>query len=444
MSMPRLGSYEQIAAITPDIVNDEIGIVRNLAEVPREPDAPEFFHFGALACNTKAFTRYENFAIAGGAAVTREQAAAKSIGEAVERYSSAIYDFQELPLSSFEEAGMDCVPPEEFVTYAAEQYGESGFIYVPFTRSAPIRWTPALDLASRKTVHVPAAMVYMPYIYYRGTGDSPIVQPISSGLAAHLAPGPAAISAICEVVERDAFMINWQAMMAMPQIRAETLSDENFDRVTRFDRTGHQVTLFDLTMPEGIPVIMAVARCPAASAPALVFAAACDPSPEAAVRKALDELAHTRRYMQQIKRDFERLAPEPGHGNVTDQPTHLNFWVDHANAHLADFTFQSKKRIDFASIPDLSTGNPDGDVRVLVDKLSAAGYRVLISELTTPDVAEYGFTVFKAVIPGMHPLQMGYRYRSLGGRRLWEAPAKLGQRGIRRETGDNPSPHPFP
>jgi ribosomal protein S12 methylthiotransferase accessory factor len=148
--------------------------------------------------------------------------------------------------------------------------------------------------------------------------------------------------------------------------------------------------------------------------------------------------------MQQIKRDFQRLAPEPGHGNVTDQPTHLNFWVDHANAHLADFTFQSKKRIDFQSITDLSTGNPDSDVRVLVDKLSAAGYRVLIAELTTPDVAEYGFTVLKAVIPGMHPLQMGYRYRSIGGRRLWEAPAKLGQRGIRKETGDNPSPHPFP
>jgi ribosomal protein S12 methylthiotransferase accessory factor len=239
-------------------------------------------------------------------------------------------------------------------------------------------------------------------------------------------------------------MINWQAMMAMPQIRVETLSDANFDRVARFDRTGHQVTLFNLTMPEGIPVIMAVARHPAATSPALVFAAACDPSPEAAVRKAMDELPHTRRYMQQIKRDFRRLVPEPGHGNVTDQPTHLNFWVDHANAHLADFTFASKKRIDFDSIEDISTGNVDTDARVMVDRLAKAGYRVMMTDLTTDDVAEYGFTVFKAVIPGFHPLQMGYRYRSLGGHRLWEAPSKLGQRGIKRETGDNPSPHPFP
>jgi ribosomal protein S12 methylthiotransferase accessory factor len=439
-----LGGYESMERAAEDLVNDSIGIVRMLAEVPREPDGPDFFHFGAQACNTRAFVRYENFAITGGAATDRRQAAAKSVSEAVERYSSAIFDMEELPLSSFDAAAFPCVPPEEFVTYSAEQYEWPGFIYVPFERSTPVRWTEMTDLYTGGKISVPSAYVHMPYIYFQGTGDSPICQPISSGLACHITPEQSIVSAICEVVERDAFMINWQAMLAMPQIRIETLSDANFDRVARFEKVGHFVTLFNITMPEGIPTIMAVCRHSLPRIPALVFAAAADPSPEEAVRKSLDELAHTRRYMQMIKNDFEPLEVQPDHENITDQVTHLSFWCQHPNAQRADFTFQSKKRIDFEEIPDLSTGDPARDVRTLVEKIHAGGHRVLLTELTTPDVAEYGFCVTKAVIPGYHPLQMGYKYRSLGGTRLWEKPRQLGLKGITREGGDNPSPHPFP
>jgi ribosomal protein S12 methylthiotransferase accessory factor len=60
-------------------------------------------------------------------------------------------------------------------------------------------------------------MVFMPYYYYHGTEDSPILQPISTGMACHCSPAEAAITAVCEVIERDAFSITWQAMLAPPR-----------------------------------------------------------------------------------------------------------------------------------------------------------------------------------------------------------------------------------
>jgi ribosomal protein S12 methylthiotransferase accessory factor len=83
-------------------------------------------------------------------------------------------------------------------------------------------------------------------------------------------------------------------------------------------------------------------------------------------------------------------------------------------------------------------------VEVLVTKIQAVNERLLIADLTTPDVSELGFSVIRAIIPGFHPLHLDYGLRALGGTRLWEVPQQLGYPGITPETGDNPQPHPYP
>jgi len=437
-------SLRHLSDIIDSLVDDEVGIITTVAEVPRVPGSPDFFHFAAEACNTGAFTSQKNFNITGGAAAQREVALAKAIGEAIERYCSAIFDVEELPLTSYDKAPFPCTPPETFDLYTPEQYESPGCMFVPFDRSTPVRWVAAVDLGTEETVYVPAAMVYVPYFYHQGTDDGPIAQPISTGLACHVSPEEAMISGISEVIERDAFTITWQAKLAPPQIRIETLSTTNSNLVERFARAGDLVTIFNITMDAGVPTILSVLQNPSPNAPARVFATAVDPDPEEAVRKSLEEVVHTRRYMQQIKEGLPRLIPEPHYENVVDQVTHLNLYCDHANAPLADFLFASPARVSFDDIPNLATGDPKRDLAILIEKVQSVHHRVLIVDLTTPDVGELGCTVIRAVIPGFHPLQMGHRYRTLGGYRLWEVPQKLGYRGVTRESGDNPAPHPFP
>ncbi len=428
----------------PYLVDSRVGIVRRVFEVRRTPGAPNFFHAVAEACNTAAFVEQSNFSLAGGAASQRARAIYKAVGEAVERYCSAIYDVDNLALRPASEAEFTCVEPDDVALFSVAQYDSPGFPWVPFTRETPVRWTPAKDARSGEIVHVPAAMTYLPYYYYQGTGDSPIVQPISTGLACHNGPERAALAGAYEVIERDAFMLTWQARIAPPQIRVETLDDESYDLIQRFEDTGSAVYLFDLRMDHAIPTVLAVLRNRHADHAALVVAAATSLKPAEAVSNALEELAHTRRYVHQIWNPTDPIAVDDDFAAVVDQRAHLKLYADHANFHLAEFLFSSKARVEFDALPDLSTTNPAADLELLATRIEEVGHRVLIADLTSADVRDPGLAVTRVIIPGFHPLFMGHRTRALGGRRLWEVPQKLGYPGLDPSIGDNPAPHPYP
>jgi ribosomal protein S12 methylthiotransferase accessory factor len=427
------------------LIDDQVGVLSEVRQVPRFAIDPEFFHFSGKASNTSAFTQEKNFSNSGGASMNPDIAISKSIGEAVERYCSAIFDADTLPLCSYAEAPFRCASPDSFALYSEEQYARDDFRFVPFTKDTPVRWTEMRDLVTGKETFVPAAAVFMPYFYYQGTGDSPILQPISTGLACHASFENAAISAISEVIERDAVMLTWQAMLSMPQIRIETLSDLNYEMVRRLERNGGKVVMLNITMDHGVPTILSVLRGAGSASPALIFAGAADPDPEKAVRKSLEELPHTRRYCSRLM-TFSPLfeAAFPDHPNVTDQAEHLHFYCDHRNSPYADFIFRSPQRQVFGDIRSLADPNPKKTLENLVAAVAAGGESVYIKDLTSTDISELGLFVVRAVIPGYQRLCMGHINRCLGGSRLWNLPEQPGVSRISREKGDNPAPHPYP
>jgi len=436
-------SLRQLCNSLDALVDEHVGIIRYVHELPRESGAPDFFHFSAYAANTRAFCSQQNFANGGGASSRRVLAMAKAIGEAVERYCSAIFESDELPLSGFDEARFQCVPPHKWATYGSEQYHLPDFPYVPFDRETRIRWVESFDIGTGESWYVPASMVFIPYLH-EDAGDNPIVQPISTGLACHMTKTAACISAICEIVERDAFTITWQARIAMPQILIESLSDRNQDLVARFERGNCKVSLFSLQMEHKIPCVLGILRGVEHDTPALVFAAAADPDPEEAVRKSLEEVAHTRRLAHRLHLSLPSLASEFPFSNIKNHDDHVRFYCNHANASLANFMFASQECIDFRDLHNLATGKPQENLENLTEQIRRTGHQVLIVDLTTSDVGDLGFTVVRALIPGFHPLFIGHQRRALGGSRLWEIPQRLGYKGIARGAGDNPAPHPFP
>jgi ribosomal protein S12 methylthiotransferase accessory factor len=120
------------------------------------------------------------------------------------------------------------------------------------------------------------------HIYHAGRAmpDRPVD---FTGLACHCSYAEAAISAICEVIERDAFTITWQAMLGHPQIRVESLSARNRDLVSRFECAGYAITLLNITLDTGVPTVLVLSRGTLADTPALVPAASASLDPEEAV-----------------------------------------------------------------------------------------------------------------------------------------------------------------
>jgi ribosomal protein S12 methylthiotransferase accessory factor len=426
------------------LVDERVGVIHHAGEVPREPGAPEFFHFYAKACNTRAFCRHKNFGDTGGASSDRGLGLAKAIGEAVERYCAAYYDAEHFAFCSYDSAAFQCVAPETFALYSESQYRETDFPYVPFTRQTRVRWVRSSDALTGEECGVPAAMVFIPYSTDRLSGEAAVVQPISTGLACHCSTTEAAVTAICEVIERDAFTIMWQARLSMPQVRQETLSEQNRDLIKRFTRTGSAVSVLNITMEHGIPTILSVLQAKSPESPALVFAASADLDPDRALRKCLEELAHTRRHAQNLTSSLPPLVPDRHFQNINSLDRHLRMYCNHDNSWLSEFVFASQREVDFQAIGRLATGTPEKDLQILVDRLTSLDYRVFLADITTADIDGIGLKVVRAIIPGFHPLFMGHRFRALGGSRLWEIPQKLGYEGIDPESGDNAAPHPYP
>ena len=80
----------------------------------------------------------------------------------------------------------------------------------------------------------------------------------------------------------------------------------------------------------------------------------------------------------------------------------------------------------------------------LMASLTSAGHRLLACDLTPPELRALDVHVVRAVIPGFQPIDFGAREARLGGRRLYDLPARLGLRAgplERREL--NPLPHPI-
>jgi ribosomal protein S12 methylthiotransferase accessory factor len=189
-------------------------------------------------------------------------------------------------------------------------------------------------------------------------------------------------------------------------------------------------------MDHEIPAILSILIDPFDESPAFVFAASAHLCPEVAIRKSLEELAHTRRLAVQLKNEPLPLTRK--------QDVHVKLYTDHANRYALEFLTTSNQWMDFKELQDLSSATSAEDLSIVSERIASVGSKPLLVDLTTPDIRELGLAVVRAVIPGFHPLFMGHDLRALGGLRLWNVPQLIGYAGITATSGDNPWPHPFP
>ena len=379
-----------ILDLWPDLVDDKTGIVRAVKELFIDDDEPAFVHYLSYACDTSAFGFLPNFGNNGGVGTTARSAIAKALGEAVERYCSALFRYEDLEWAAYGELDLPATHPETFALYSAGQYAVPGFSWQRFTVDTRVAWVRGTSLVS------------------------------------------------CEVIERDAFTRTWQAVQQRPRIEESTLPAQLLDLIDRYAAVDLAVHLLDITSDVGAPTILSVAEGFAATSPAIAVAAAPHPDPVVAVRKSLKELAHTRKYAAQV---MDYLPPVPvdlagGHPQVDGQRAHLRFYCPQEAKSAASFLWSSELRIHLDEVARPA----DDELSALVAAVAATGQEVVAVELTSPDIADLGLHVVRVIVPGFHPLQMGHSNRCLGGDRL---AADLWVAG-RGPDDDNPYPHPFP
>ncbi len=428
---------ELLAHAVNDFLDQRVGIIHSVQEDKSVDNLSLFFHYNAYMCNTNAFCKQKNFRVTTGVALSRERALAKAVGEGIERYCAAIYDKEHLPFCAYEEKKFPCIDPNEFLKYHPDLYKSNHFPWTEFTISEKVRWAPATEItSSNATYYVPAAYIYLPYIY--GDSEKKITQNISTGLACHSSYELSAITAICEVVERDAFMIFWRNKLSPPKINIATLPNYIQVIVQEYAAINQEVVLFDITTDIKLPTVLVALRCTIPGNPGFVISAACKLSPELAILSALEEVELTRSYCHSLLSDPESINGYRSHDTVKNQKDHMKFWLNPENLYLANFLFESTNQIDIKEMPHVTS------LTSVVQIFSKLGLKVLLADVTTDDIKDYGLYVIRAIIPKLHPLAFGYNNSEFICERLHTVPPQLGFNMLYDSFKMNNVPHPFP
>ncbi len=427
-SLPRLTS----------LVSPLTGPVRRTGEALWETDDAPFIRWEAELCDVEvlAGSTLRN-PFSGSVHYDRERALAGALGEALERYA-AVHMPSDLPFDTAAGLGSAAVDPASFALFAPEQYAASGFRFQPFEPRSLVRWTHGWSLPDCRPVLLPAQLVYL----REGSvdGETRIGYATTSGNACGATLEEALLGGLLELIERDAFVIAWNAQLTLPRF---DLSD--FAYAGYFARTGLDYAAIDLGATLGVPAAVATVRDARSGRAALAVGAAGATTAASAADKAIREAFHSRGWAAlQHTCDPERVARLRAE-EIEAFDQHVLYYCDPERARETAFFDAGPAQSRLAGTCDVPDGTPYRQLLEVLRRLREHAVQVYFVDLTPDDVREAGLHVVSVVAPQLARIDASHRLRYLGGERLYEVPARLGLAPGRLAFNDlNPRPHPFP
>ncbi|HET8893110.1 MAG TPA: YcaO-like family protein, partial [Gaiellaceae bacterium] len=275
------------------LVSPYVGVVRGVDEVLAQPSD---IGLANVVCETgfaELLVGHGGTHLGAGSGTSRAARAA-AIAEAVERYSACWFDDVDAIVATAAELGERAVEPARFALFSERQHRARGFPYARFTGETRVAWVPA-----REGVLVPAQLVYLGWELR--PGEERIAHATSNGLACGPTFSDAALTGLLELIERDAFMITWNARLSWP-----LLEWPHNLRLTRFERrfvrpTGLQVSAVDLSAFWGVPCVLGVARSSVSGDAPFGVGAGAALTVERAVEKAIDEVIRVRSWASVLR-----------------------------------------------------------------------------------------------------------------------------------------------
>ena len=427
------------------IVDDEFGLVRWIAEVPQSAEDPKIFNYAVKMAETGEYLPLICFTNNGGAGLTREHAYRAALGEAVERYCSSVFFKEDLILKTYAEISRDgrALRPGEIALFHPSQREEIRYSW--FEEDTKLCWTSGYSLTKGEPVYVPASLVHVPYYgFYQQEGEESIGPGISTGQASGYSRDEALLSGLYEVIERDAFSILWLNRMPAPKI--DIASNPRVAALYRehFERKNIECVLYDMTSDIAVPSVLCLMVDHAKSPPMICSGGASHSSPELAAQKALVEAAQTLQWARFLGGRDEPFIIEPEYANIDDFEKHVYLYGYGNKLGSVSFLRGSQRVVPLSSLPGASYDKPAAELQGVRATVEAKGYEVIAVDLTSVDVAECGYHVFKVIVPQMQQLEGDHSHRFLAGPRIYEVPALLGYPAKRHPSELNADPHPYP
>ncbi len=377
-----------------------------------------------------------------GKGLTIEKAKISALGEAVERYSGAVYNSDEVVYEVIENLSGEKLHPKRLVLFDSHQY--PNLEYSQYQENNKIGWTKAFSLLHEKSIWVPAISIFMDYKIR--THDEYLYPVTSNGLGAGATLLQAILSAALEVIERDIFIITWH--QKLPCIRYNPLTIPMSD-IVKYCRMylsrGVELSLFRLPTDFPCYVFLAIAQQVLGDGPAIVVGLGADFNPQKAAASALIEAGQVRpalrkrTRLEETKTRLAELINDPN--KVKELEDHDLLYSSPTQTHHFDFLLNQPK-INF-DLKEIKISKKE-QIKLLLEHVKKINSDLIYYNLTPIDMEKLNIHTARVIIPDLQPIHFGANKIRLNGKRLYELPFNMGlKKSINDRTLINLQPHPL-
>lgn len=183
-----------------------------------------------------------------GKGITKKQAYLSAAYELFDILSASFYGNEEIITSSWRSIKSDAIDLPQI----ANSIIKNQTMFEPFNPDIPIDWVWGKSLISKQMKLIPAFMVFLDYVRFRGQFFSST----SSGLSAGAHIEDAILQGLYEIIEHDAWMIGQANQVILPKIDISSLNHiELNEKIQEVQSKGYQVIFRDYSNDLGFPAV---------------------------------------------------------------------------------------------------------------------------------------------------------------------------------------------
>ncbi len=345
---------------------------------------------------------FRRLPIGWGKGVNVSEAILSAVGEAVERYSAASPEPTQIVWACPSELAGEFLDPRSYGLYSESQYRRKDFPFARFDPTIQHPWVLGRWLNNDGPVWIPAVMVFL---WMRAQPEHQICQGTSNGLAAGRDLDDAALRATLELVERDALLAAW--VTATPGQRIEldhSLHSQLREVLNTIESYGAAIEAYLLPTAVCGSVVMCLAFGDGVQYPGVTIGLAADPDPLSAVRKAILELGQTGPHLRRMLRSGFPVPEDPS--AVQEMLQHAAYYFPAERACEFDRLRSSRAPVHLC---ELAKNGCSYTLRDVASRLTVAGIRVAVVDVTSPDVSSGPFRVVRTVSPDLQDISYGYQ-----------------------------------
>jgi len=431
------------------ILNAEGGVVKKYYNIPPYNDEPKFYFLTAqlhLPDDIQQFAQTvgegESLGTVGGASLEKIRALWKVTGEAVERYCL-------LP------GGLPSTY-RPFTSFRASKALDPNSISAGVTALEPdrhlleIEWVRGYQVGDSQNTWVPSQLVFVPHIFR--DKEAVLRAPITTGAAAGFSVEDAVYRGLCEVIERDAFMVAWLRQLCVPRLIPDPRLFQGNEgsllhRTLEVSLRYHLEPVF-LQLPTDAPVLTILCTLWDRSGvgPPVTVGAKTSWNLISAMLGALEEAYQIRPWMRRLldESDASHNSKNPTEPLPRTLEERARLWLSRDSArHLSEWVVSCQDALDIGALLTGDKRVPLADLVHAIEQQQGTVYYVDLSAKVPASLKSSGIKVVKVIVPEYQPLYLTEELKDYSWSRLTSAEPRLAVKAFRSIENLTAFPHPF-